>query len=47
MTDLLMTMIEGGVCITPSYHQNDWMEIDSVEDRNLAEKILRAEISLS
>ncbi len=47
MTDLLMTMIEGGVCITPSYHQNDWVEIDSVEDRNLAEKILRAEISLS
>ena len=47
MTDLLMTMIEGGVCLTPSYHQNNWVEIDSVEDHVLAEKILRAEISLS
>ena len=47
MTDLLMTMIEDGVCMTPSYHRNNWVEIDSVEDRALAEKILRAEISLS
>jgi L-glutamine-phosphate cytidylyltransferase len=41
MTDLLMTMIEDGICLTPSYHQNDWLEIDSVDDRVLAEKILR------
>ena len=47
MTDLLMSMIKGGVCLTPSYHQNDWLEIDCVDDHTLAEKILRAEISLS
>ena len=47
MTDLLMIMIEGGVCMAPSYHQNDWLEIDSVDDRMLAEKILRAEVLLN
>lgn len=46
MTDLLMTMIKGGVCLTPSYHQNNWVEIDSIKDLILAEKILRSEISL-
>lgn len=46
MTDLLMTMIDEGVCLRPSFHQNDWLEIDSVDDRALAEKILRSEVSL-
>ena len=47
MTDLLMAMIKSGVCLTPSYHKNDWLEIDCVDDHTLAEKILRDEISLS
>lgn len=46
MTELLMVMIQGGVCLTPLYHQNDWVEIDTVEDLALAERILQGEISL-
>ena len=44
MTDLLMTMINDGVCITPLHIIKMIVEIDSVEDRTLAEKILREEI---
>ena len=45
MTDLLMAMIQGGVRLTPLYHQNGWVEIDTVEDLALAERILQGKIS--
>ncbi|MEE2746379.1 MAG: phosphocholine cytidylyltransferase family protein [Pseudomonadota bacterium] len=46
MTDLLMVMIQGGVRLTPLYHQNGWVEIDTIEDLKLAERILQGKISI-
>ena len=48
MTDLLTDLIQKDVCLTPSYHENNWLEIDSVDDLNLAEKAIEghAEINL-
>jgi len=46
MTDLLTHLIEAGHCLTPSYHQNSWLEIDSVDDLILAEKAINGELSI-
>jgi choline kinase len=47
MTDLLMIMIENGVCIRPVFHENQWLEIDTVNDLLLAERIIHSEIHSS
>ncbi len=46
MTDLLTHLIEKKVCLTPSYHENSWLEIDSVDDLKLAEKAINGELDI-
>ncbi len=46
MTDLLTHIIDKGVCLTPSYHSNSWLEIDSVDDLKLAEKALSGDLDV-
>jgi choline kinase len=40
MTDLLTVMINKNICLKPSYHENCWLEIDTVDDLHLAEQAL-------
>ena len=46
MTDLLDHLIKKGVCLKPSYHDNSWLEIDSVDDLKLAEKALNGDLEV-
>jgi len=46
MTELLMHLIQSGYCLTPNYHENGWLEIDSVDDLILAEKALNGELKI-
>ena len=47
MTDLLMHMIDNKTCLTPSYHENCWLEIDSVDDLKVAESALNFETEVN
>lgn len=40
MTDLLQGMADMGVALTPHIIQGGWLEIDTISDRDLAEKML-------
>ena len=43
MTDLLQRMIDRGHPLTPVWIDRGWLEVDTPEDRDLAEQLLRAD----
>jgi len=47
MTDLLTHLIQKGHCLTPSYHDNNWLEIDTVDDLKLAEKAIKGDLDVN